>query len=437
MTAAEISEYIAELKSRGSRPGLSAVSALAEKMGDPQKGLCAVHIAGTNGKGSVLAYLTSVLKAAGISCGCFYSPAMNDERETVCVGGRPVSQKNWNAYWEKIKAAEAALDAEGKELPTFFEALTVLAFAYFKDKGCEAVVVECGMGGAEDATNILTDTKVCVFAPIALDHMGFLGNTIEAIAETKSGIIKAGACVVSAQQKPEVTRILSEKAEKAGCSFVQAQLPDKIHYSLSGIRFNLKPYGSIKLGLAGAYQPANAALAIKAAEALRDKGFKISDKALKEGLKAAQWYGRFSLLDKDPYLIADGAHNEAGAQALKESLDIYFPEGGYILMMGVLRDKEYEKIISILSGGASHLVTLTPPGNPRALDGYELAECGAGYIPNTTAAGSVEEALEMALLLSGGERPVIACGSLSWLYALRIAAENRRKLKKKDQKDGR
>ncbi len=437
MTSAELDEYISQLKSRGSRPGLLAVSALAQKLGDPQKGLCAVHIAGTNGKGSVLAYLTAVLKAAGVKSGCFYSPAMHDERETVCVGGRQISQRSWKAYWEKIKAAEEALGAEGAELPTFFEALCVLAFMYFKDKGCEAVVVECGMGGAEDATNILTDTKVCVFAPIALDHMGFLGSTIEAIAETKSGIIKAGAAVVSARQEPAVSRILKEKAEKQGCSFAQAEQPDKIHYSLNGTRFELKPYGSIRISLAGAYQPANAALAVKAAEALREKGFKISDKALKEGLKAAQWYGRFSVLEKNPCIIADGAHNEAGAMALKQSLDIYFPEGGYILVMGVLRDKEYEKIISILSGGASHLLTLTPPGNPRALDGYELAECGAGYIPNTTAAGSVEEALEMALLLSGGERAVIACGSLSWLYAFRIAVENRRKLKKKEQKDGR
>ncbi len=421
MTASEIDEYIRELKSRGSRPGLDAVSALAAKLGDPQKGLKAVHIAGTNGKGSVLAYLRAVLKAAGIKSGCFYSPAMNDDRETVCVGARQIGLKDWNAYWEKIKAAEEELDQEGKALPTFFEALCVLAFMFFKDKGCETAVVECGMGGAEDATNILTDTKVCVFTPIACDHMQWLGNTKEAIAKTKSGIIKPGVHVVSAKQDPKVISVLMDEAEEKDCSFAEAGTPEKIQYSLSGTSFSLKPYGRIKIKLAGAYQPDNAALAIKAVEALRAGGLEISDKALKDGLKEAEWYGRFSVLRKKPYIIADGAHNEAGAIALKESLDICFPDGGYVLLMGVLKDKEYEKIIRILGSGASHLVTLTPPGNPRALDGFELAECGAKYINNTTAAGSVEEGLEMALLLSGGERPVIACGSLSWLYRLREA----------------
>ena len=422
MTASDIAEYIRELKSRGSRPGLDAVSALAKKMGNPQRGLKAVHIAGTNGKGSVLAYLRAVLKAAGIKSGCFYSPAMKDDRETVCTGARQISIKDWNGYWEKIKAAEEELDSEEKPLPTFFEALTVLAFMYFRDKGCETAIVECGMGGAEDATNILTDTAVCVFSPIACDHMQWLGNTVEAIAATKSGIIKPGAYVVSAKQEVSVGRILKERAEEKGCCYAEADMPEKIQYSLSATSFTLKPYGRIRIKLEGAYQPGNAALAIKAVEALRSAGFDISDKALKEGLKDAEWYGRFSILHKKPYIIADGAHNEAGALALKESLDIYFPEGGYILLMGVLKDKEYEKIIRILGSGASYLVTVTPPGNPRALDGYELAECGAKYIKNTTAAGSVEEGLEMALLLAGGEKPVIACGSLSWLERLKEAS---------------
>ena len=427
MTAQETEEYISALKGRGSRPGLDAVSALAEKLGDPQKALPAVHIAGTNGKGSVLAYLSHVLKAAGIKSGCFFSPAMKDDRESICFNLRPISKKDWCSYWEKIKTAGEELKAEGKDLPTFFEALSVLAFMYFKDKGCELSIIECGMGGAGDATNILTDTKLCVFTPIACDHMQFLGNSLEAIATQKSGIIKPGALVVSAHQEPEVLAVIEKAAIKAKSSVSLPDEPEKIHYSLSSQSFSLKEHGRLKTGLTGAYQPDNAALAVKAVDALCSIGIKISEKALKEGLAATQWYGRFSVMERKPYIIADGAHNEAGALALRKSLDTYFPDTELVLIMGVLRDKEYEKILKILSSKAAHLVTLTPPANSRALDGLELAECGSAYIKNTTAAGSVEEAFEMALLLSGGELPVIACGSLSWLSRFKDVVERRKK----------
>ena len=426
MTAPELEEYIAGSKRRGFKPGLDPVRGLCEKLGNPQDSIKAVHISGTNAKGSVLAYLTSVLRSAGLRCGSFYSPAMEDDRETVRVGGRCISKKDWGIYWERIAKAEEELEKEGKELPTFFEALTALAFMYFKDKACDICVIECGMGGRGDATNILTHPLVCVFTPISCDHMQYLGEDTAAIAREKAGIIKQGACVVSSVQEQEALDVIRSTAQEADCPFETAELPEKIRYGLSSQSFELKAYGRLKISLSGAYQPGNAALAVKAAEKLVQKGFRISGKALREGLENAGWYGRFSVLGKKPYIIADGAHNEAGAKALKKSLDIYFPDSPYVLMMGVLRDKEYEKILRILSGRACALVTLTPPSNARALDAVELAEAGSEYIKNTTAAGSVEEAFEMALLLSGNERPLIACGSLSWLAKFKKVAEERK-----------
>ncbi len=427
MTASETEEYFLRLKSRGSRPGLDAVRALAHKLGDPQEGIRAIHISGTNGKGSVLAYLTAILKAEGLKSGCFFSPAMHDERETVCAGGRPVSLKDWYAYWGDIAAAEEELDREGGPLPTFFEALTVLAFMHFKKKECSVAVVECGMGGGGDATNILTGTEVCVFTPIDCDHCQYLGKDIAAIAKEKSGIIKPGAIVVSAIQKEDASAVIKSAAKKAGCEYREAEMPQKVRYGLNVQSFELKAHGRLKIRLAGVYQPDNAALAVRAAEALKDKGIRVSDSSIREGLEAAQWYGRFSVLEKKPYIIADGAHNEAGATVLKKSLDTYFPEGGYLLLMGVLRDKDYEKILRILSERAVYLISLTPPDNPRALDAMALAEAAATYIGNVTAAGSVEEGLEMAMLLAGDTMPVIACGSLSWLYRFREALKGRKK----------
>ncbi|MBP5606737.1 MAG: bifunctional folylpolyglutamate synthase/dihydrofolate synthase [Lachnospiraceae bacterium] len=426
MTAAELEEYISVLKARGFKPGLSSVTGLCEKLGNPQDHIRAVHITGTNAKGSVLAYLTSVLRAAGVRCGCFYSPAMEDDRETVRAGGRCISKNDWQVYWERIAKAEDELKKEGKDLPTFFEALTALAFMYFKDKDCDIAVVECGMGGKGDATNILKHPLVCVFTPISGDHMQFLGSDTAAIAGEKSGIIKQGASVVSSVQDAGVTEVILKAAKEAGCPFETAGSPEKIRYGLNSQSFELKGYGRLKIGLSGAYQPANAALAVKVIEQLVKKGIKISDKALRAGLENAQWYGRFSVLGRKPCIIADGAHNEAGAEALKNSLDIYFPDSTYVLMMGVLRDKEYRKILKILSGRACALVTLTPPSNARALDSMELAEAGSEYINNTTAAGSVEEAYEMALLLSGGEKPLVACGSLSWLNKFKNVVEERK-----------
>ena len=424
MTTLEAEAYIESLKSRGARPGLERVRRLAELLGQPQEAFPSVHIAGTNGKGSVLAYVSTALKCAGYRVGRFFSPAMDTDRETVQCGGRPISRKDWYALLERIREAEESFPEE--ERPTFFEALTVLAFLYFKEKACDIAVIECGMGGAGDATNILSAPLVSVFTPISLDHTTVLGADIAAIAAEKSGIIKAGCRVVSARQQPEAERVLSAAAERCGTKLRPAYEAAKVKISLSGCRMDLGPYKALHTGLTGSCQPQNAALALTVLEELAECGFACTEKALRKGMEETVWYGRFSLLGKKPVLVADGAHNPAGAERLSESIRLCLPTEAVILLMGVLKDKDYEGMLKILLPLATQLICITPPGTARALPALELSNCAMRMDApcGVTAADSVEEGLELALLLSGRKLPIVACGSLSWLGRLKKIVEN-------------
>ncbi len=433
MTAREAEAYIDRLKSRGSRPGLERVRRLAEALGQPQDAVPCVHIAGTNGKGSVLAYVSTVLKCAGYRVGRFFSPAMDTDRETVQCGGRPISIKDWCVLLERILKAEESFPEE--ERPTFFEALTVLAFLYFKEIACDIAVVECGMGGAGDATNIITAPLVSVFTPISLDHTAVLGADIKAIAAEKSGIIKAGARVVSARQQPEAERVLSAAAKRCGTKIQLPTEPLKLKISLSGCRMDLGARKALRTGLTGSCQPQNAALALTVLDELAECAFPCTETVIRKGLEETVWYGRFSVLGKKPVLVADGAHNPEGAERLAESIKLCFPGEAVVLLMGVLKDKDYEKMLGQLLPLATQLVCVTAPGTERALPAQQLADCALKLETacGITAADSVEEGLELALLLSGKKLPVVACGSLSWLGRLRKIMEK----KEKEKENGR
>ncbi len=425
MTAGEAEAYIDILKSRGSRPGLERVRRLAEALGQPQDAVPCVHIAGTNGKGSVLAYVSTILKCAGYRVGRFFSPAMDTDRESVQCGGRPIAQKDWYRLLERIRETEEGFPE--KERPTFFEALTVLAFLYFQEKACDIAVVECGMGGAGDATNIITSPAVAVFTPVSLDHTAVLGKDIAAIAAEKSGIIRPGAPVVSASQPPEAERVFREAVKRFGTGLRMAEEAAKVKITLNGCRMDLGPYKGLQTGLTGSCQPQNAALAVKVTEALAECGFVCGEQAIRKGLKETVWYGRFSVLGRKPVLVADGAHNPAGARQLAESIRMVFPSEAVILLMGVLKDKDYEGMFADLLPLATQLVCITPPGTERALPAQQLAECALKQDVSCgiTAADSLEEGLELALLLSGKKLPVVACGSLSWLGRLRKIMEKK------------
>ncbi len=452
MTESEAMEYVEELGRAGITPGLERIRELLRRMGNPQDRLRFVHIAGTNGKGSTLAYVSTVLGCAGYRVGRFLSPTIRTYRERIQVGRQPITKAALCEGMELIREHIRAMQAEGLGSPSLFEAETALGFWYFLQKGCDIVVLECGMGGEQDATNVVETAVVNVLASITMDHMAFLGDTPAAIAEQKAGIFRRGVPVVTASQLPEVMEVIRRRAEELGAPVHVADAAEAKHvkYGLAKQTFDYKGYKKLEITLAGSYQIDNAVLAVEVIEALRRAeqraveeegpdpadvaadekagrragrkadekaygGLQISESVLRKGLRETQWPGRFTVLEKKPVFIADGAHNEDAARRLAESLDFYFTNKRILFIMGILKDKEYRKIIEITAPYAAQIFTIRTPGNPRAMDALELAREVRVVNPNVTAADSVEEAIELTHLMAAPEDVIVAFGSLSFL----------------------
>ena len=425
MTEKECLDFMDELKKSGIVPGLGSIKELCRRLGNPQDAFPCIHIAGTNGKGSVLAYLSTVYKTAGYRVGAFSSPAVFNPRETIRVDGKNMTKKAYTEGLEKIKEAVEKVKADGLPAPTAFEAEVALAFLYFADKKCDIVMLEAGMGGREDATNLITRTLAAVLMPIGMDHMQFLGGTLDKIAYQKAGIIKKGCVAVSAVQQEEAAAEIRKEAEKQGCSCIFATVPEKIKYGLKKQKFTYRDaFGTLhkdmEITIPGVCQAENAAVAIEVVEALnRQNAFVVSEENLRRGLLETSWPGRFEVLREKPYFVIDGAHNEPAAKKLVQSVSAYFSNKRIIYIMGMLKDKEYEKVAEITYPYADQIITVTPPENKRALSAMDLAAAVSAYHPRVTTAGSVEEAVEMAYLLAGKEDVILCFGSLSFLGRVR------------------
>ncbi len=430
MNYTEVTEYVESLQGLGIVPGLSNIMNLCEKLGNPQKDLSFVHIAGTNGKGSVLAFVSTILKTAGYRTGRYISPTIFEYRERIQVNGRMISKEALCRLMERVKEACDALVEEGKPHPTPFEVETALAFLYFKEKKCDIVVLETGMGGEQDATNLIENTLVCALVSISLDHMGILGDTLEKIALQKAGIIKKGCHVVSAPQADEVVRVIQEKCKEQQASLTIADMESlkKKKSTLSKQQFSYGSYKDLEISLIGRYQMENAAIAVEVIKALAGKGYPVSEKALRKGLLETDWPGRFDLLLKKPVFIADGAHNRDGAKRLAECIEFYFTNRRIIYIMGMLRDKEQEEVISATYPFASQILTV-PTGGGRGTTSYELAQKVQQYHGNVTALDSVEEAVELSLLMADKDTVIIAFGSLSFLGKLMTVVKNRSEIR--------
>ena len=429
MNNKEAEEYILKISAYGSLLGLDTMKELLRRIGNPEDQLSFVHIAGTNGKGSVLAYVSTILKEAGYRVGRYLSPVIHEYREKIQVNERIISRNALCSGLEIIKHHAEAMEAEGLRPPTLFETETALAFWYFVQKNCDIVVLEAGMGGVDDATNVIRNTKISVITGISYDHMDMLGDTLTEIAEKKAGIIKDGIPVVSAPQPPEVTEVIKRVCEEKNCSLSVADIPQKVKYGINKQKF-VYHGNSYVISLAGTWQPENACIALEVVEALNRTGFTIKEEAVKQGLEKTCWDGRYTILQKKPLFIMDGAHNENAAVRLRESLETYFPEQKFIFIMGVFRDKEHDKMLSVMAPLARYIITVTPPGQPRAMAAYDLAVEAGQYHDSVTAADSLEEAVEMAGLLAGEEYVTIAFGSLSYLGRLQKIVSGSKKQKK-------
>lgn len=417
MTYREARAFIDDTSKYGYILGLDTVTELLARLGNPQDDLKFVHIAGTNGKGSILAYVSTILKEAGYKVGRYISPTIFEYRERIQVNEAYIPEEAAARLAERIYRAGQAMLSEGLAHPTAFEVETALAFLYFKEMNCDIVVLETGMGGLTDATNVVKTTLVSVFASISMDHMGFLGNTLEEIAKIKAGIIKPGTVAVSTVQKPQVSRILEETSRENRASYREVRKGDlkdrKI--SLADQSFTYKERGSLRPGILGSCQFENAAAAVEVIDALGSLGYPVPEEALRRGLEQTRWPGRFTVIDEDPLFIADGAHNRDAADRLLETLNLYVPGKRKIFIIGVLGDKEYDYMMSRLAPEAERIVTVMTPDNQRALPAEKLAEAVRPYNPHVEAAESIPEAVEKAKGYAGEDGMVLAFGSLSYL----------------------
>ena len=370
--------YINEPRWLESRLGLDRICELLDRLGRPQDRLKFVHVAGTNGKGSTCAYLASILQAAGLRTGLFTSPYLIAFEERIRVDGANISADDLIEATLLVKEqAEAMADH-----PTEFELMCAVALVHFARSGCDVVVLEVGLGGRLDSTNVIDAPEVAVIARIGLDHTALLGNTLAAIAGEKAGIVKPGSAVVSWPQEPEAMAAVEAAAAAAGDALTVPDLAlleaGTVDWGVPGAPLRPFSYGrftDLRTRLLGSYQPANAALAIEAAEALRTRGWAVNDDAVRRGIAETAWPGRFEIVraaSGEPTVVVDGGHNPQGARALADSLADVFPGRKPVFVVGVLEDKDYPAMLeTVLPLGAAFVCVA--PDNPRALPADKLA----------------------------------------------------------------
>lgn len=420
MTYEEAKAFLADCNRYKGEISLEPLKKMLAILGNPQDQLKFVHVAGTNGKGSTLAYVSTVLKEAGYRVGRYISPTIFSYRERIQVNETYISREGLVRLTEQIQKAGEQMLAAGDGHPTMFEAETALAFLWFVEKKCDIVVLEVGMGGLTDATNVIKNTLVAALTPVSMDHIGVLGNTLGEIAAQKAGIIKKGCKVVSAAQKPESRIVIEQKAKECGCpmSFVDTtQIRDR-NRGLMKQSFSYKERTQVEISLAGEYQFENAALALDVLDELNKMGYVISEEAIRKGMSHTIWQGRFSVVAKEPLFLMDGAHNRDAARVLRDSILQDLKGRRLIFIMGVLADKEYEVVAEQTAPLAEEILTIMTPDNPRALSAEALAETVRKYNPHVRAMGSIRDAVREARRLAGSEDVILAFGSLSYLGEL-------------------
>lgn len=420
MNYEEARVYLDEVSKYGSVLGLDNMRELLGRLGNPQDDLKFIHISGTNGKGSALSYMSTILSGAGFRTGRYISPTLYAYRERIQVDGVMIDRESLAALVTVVKEAVDAMEAENKGNPTVFEVETALSFLYFKEQKCDIVVLETGLGGTLDATNVVKTTVMEMISSIGMDHMEFLGGTLQEIAENKAGIIKPHTWVVSAEQDPQAAEVIKRVCREKDCklSVVDPDAFQDVHYGYEKQTFTYKNWKDVEITLAGTYQVTNAALALEAVEALRKLGYSLTEEQVRKGMKAAFWRGRFSVIHKNPVVVIDGAHNPAAAKVLKNSLETYFQGKNLHFIMGVFADKDYQSVIEMTAPLAKHIITIETPGNPRALSAVKLKEAVEKVNPSVEAAGSIREAVEKSMKNAQKDDVIAAFGSLSFLGEL-------------------
>lgn len=411
----EAQNYLEKVRSqKGIVLGLDTMRHLMAKLNNPQDKVKFIQVAGTNGKGSTAAYLTSILSEAGIKVGRYTSPAVFSSTEQYFACGSCISESEYAKGVTAVAEAAASLDGE---TPTAFEQETALAFWYFAKKGCELAILEAGLGGDMDATNIVTTTVCSIITSISMDHCRILGNKISEIAAHKAGIIKPGAPVICIEQKEDAMEPIRAAAKAADTPLYEVHR-DEVRQIFSDKRESIvffREFENLHLKMLGSCQPENAALAVQAASVL-SRSYPIEKKHIYDGIEKTRWGGRFELHSGSPDIILDGAHNPDGIRRLRESVNQMFGAVLICYVCGVLADKDYEKEIEILFGRASNVFTVTPP-SPRAMKSTDLKAAikkrfSQLKVISFDSEDGIEKAMEAAV---SQNNPVVVCGTLTIL----------------------
>ncbi|MBQ3090700.1 MAG: bifunctional folylpolyglutamate synthase/dihydrofolate synthase [Oscillospiraceae bacterium] len=418
MTYEQALAYIHSVNWQGKTPGLHRIRALLEALGNPQKQLRFVHVAGTNGKGSTCACLASILSQAGYRVGLYTSPFIHRFNERFQVNGQPISDSDLCSVLEYIRPAAEELE----QAPTEFELITALAMVYFVNEQCDLVVLEVGLGGALDPTNIIDTPELAIITALGLDHVRELGGSLAQIAQAKAGIIKSGGTVLFYGHCPEAEPVIAGQAERCHARLLRPRW-DTLNikeYRPEATIMDYADFADLQLPLLASYQPYNAAMAIEAALLLRAKGYFLSARDIREGIARVSWPGRFELLRQNPPFLLDGSHNPQGIRATAESLAARYPGRRFVVLLGLMADKDVSAMIGGIAPYAHSFVTVTPP-SPRAMEAEALA-CRVRAETGLAAqsADSIPEGV--ALALAAGGDGVCALGSLYFSSEIRDAA---------------
>ncbi len=422
----EAISYINSIESYGSKLGLDNIARLLERMDNPQDKLKFVHVAGTNGKGSTVAYLSNILTCSGYKTGTFTSPYINCFEEQIKIDNNMIDEDSLAEIVDYISKIINKMVSDNHPHPTQFEVTCAIAFEYFYRKQCDIVVLEVGLGGREDATNVIGTPLAAVITTISLDHTDRLGKTLLDIAYHKAGIIKAKTDVVLYPQNHDVYQYFTKVCQQMGC--LQHDInTDRVNQNFAdfnGQQFSFEDRKDLRISMLGQHQMLNAATAIKTCDVLNSKGFDITESAIYEGLLKTNWPGRLEIISTKPIILVDGAHNIEGAISLKNALDEYFKDIQKIYIVGFLRDKQYIDITRTIACKDDFIITITPK-NERAISSHDLSCVLKNDYSNIVDGMNAENALKVALIHADNQNKMICVfGSLYLQNDIKVAWNN-------------
>ncbi|MCC5910940.1 MAG: bifunctional folylpolyglutamate synthase/dihydrofolate synthase [Clostridiaceae bacterium] len=424
-------EYIHGTYKFGSKLGLENINYLLELLDNPHENLKVIHIAGTNGKGSTSSFIHGVLKSAGYKVGLYTSPYIEEFTERMQINGEKINKQTLGAITAIVKEKIQRMVEEGRNHPTEFEVVTAIAFLYFSQEKVDFVVLEVGMGGGLDATNVVKNPLLSVITPIDYDHTDYLGDTLEKIAFEKAGIIKENNFVVAYPQNHEALKVVEDVTSERNSSLTIANFDTvEVHQrSIYEQQFSVEIFGEkyndVKIQLTGQHQIYNCCLALTALEILKKhRNIEISKEAIYDGLYSTKWIGRLEVLSKDPITIIDGAHNLQSAAALKNSIETLLNGRKITFVVAMLKDKDVKGVLQNLIPIMDKVI-VTTPNNPRAMDPDELAKELVEFGKDIAICKDVPSAVERAYELTPSDGVILFAGSLYMIGEARSTVNNK------------